>query len=737
MAENDPKLNEFSKHIAAYLAQIVPDRFNLKNGNAILLDKYIPYQGHDERLLKHISVFKHKNITFKTKISTVVFKASVSEKHSTYGFIYFNDTTPYYVTIGPTLLSNDGEYRKGLMEWNKFDTIAATYDPEIMDEVDSFIVDKLNSKELRFKTYYYFAKGVNTKVIKDFVENNRMDVKLYSITWLRDFWRFMNDFVEHHINYGYKHILVTKDGVKLYKSLIKVHTFEKLYKFYDFDFYEQKIESRSKRITNLICGQKLIPITSMELIRSQDITFDVWREIYITTLATNLMLNFISPSFPCIGEWFYVQNADSHLFDNEAMLTKYNYSSKADVIVKKLKDLDKDNYIERIVKLGPISDRFERLSRKVRRAIRYANENIKLSDVCLLLNQEHVGCTLHNFSNEVLMKSTANAPELEKYKYMLSKEKVFAKQIFEFLYGLFCLNTKLSIIHADLHANNATFYLFNINQSERAKGYTAYVIGDDTYMFAFTGIYSMIIDFSKCIMGDRKRIEVEFGGIIADKFFRDQNVFILKVIARYFPKLHNKFAKEIEDRVLTKFDLVFKILTGIDAIKIANNLMQIFQVDSNFTNSEIEYDRRIPTLCAEISEFAQNQMIKNMTELISKEINSVDDIEWPNLAIIKQFFAHHNVDLNQIKNKDENILDIFVYDNKLKYNINNHDQWGPLVSSDKKIELMKKLNIDIPVDYKMWLKYLTIDETDDVNDFIAKKTKNITEDEIEPWMYTY
>ena len=121
------------------------------------------------------------------------------------------------------------------------------------------------------------------------------------------------------------------------------------------------------KLRPLEMGQKFIPLTIAEVLpsRREDINFASWRELYLNMIASNLVLNFVCPSFPLINSWFYIQNTRASIFDNLAMHDRYKHSDIAREITNQVRAADMMNYIEGDKNRGPINNRFLRLSSEI------------------------------------------------------------------------------------------------------------------------------------------------------------------------------------------------------------------------------------------------------------------------------------------------------------------------------------------------------------------------------------
>jgi hypothetical protein len=140
-------------------------------------------------------------------------------------------------------------------------------------------------------------------------------------------------------------------------------------------------------------------------------------------------------------------------------------------------------------------------------------------------------------------------------------------------------------------------------------------------------------------------------------------------------------------------------------------------------------------LTTKIMNVAESIILDNFKRAINGEINSVDDIEWPNFTLIKKYFERYEfTDIDKVKPDTYNIMDLFNENNKIKYEIEDYDTWGPLLSLDNEMKLYKKYNI-YPQDLTEWLSFRSSDESSEIErllDRYEQQEQDVIN--IEQWM---
>jgi hypothetical protein len=124
--------------------------------------------------------------------------------------------------------------------------------------------------------------------------------------------------VENHIHPGYQFIIFDETQIPIYNKILEEIGGSKEYtKMIDnIDSYNDNLSTISDVVPYIQTGQKIISMPLNSVTRPNDINFTAWRELYINKMCSELVLNFICPSFPFINNWFFIQNADPSLYDN-------------------------------------------------------------------------------------------------------------------------------------------------------------------------------------------------------------------------------------------------------------------------------------------------------------------------------------------------------------------------------------------------------------------------------------
>lgn len=744
---------------------------------------------HINRFINNVQVMKYALSTSKTDIITTCFKVSYDGTSCIYAYLYSRCTVKgkkatikhEFVCTGPTFRSQDGEYRTRFIRYDLFAQLFEKYG-KIFNKVDEMIVGKLADGSYQFYADFYYPQSckVDSAQMNEFVNNGRLAIKMYALAWLRDFHVIHAKIPENHMNPAYQYIIYRPEDLATYREITsddktKEKHNELIKRIEQFYMHADEGEVTVERLS---CGQKIFPVTVIESLRTDDINYSVWREMYMTNLVSNLVLNLVTPSFPFLGSWFYIQNSHAGLFDNSAMFDKYKHSAIADDVSKQLRAIDRYNYFSKDRHSGALSGKFMHLSRKINGAIIYADSEIRLTDLSVCVTSEYVGRTLRDIPNIIAQKRHLHGMDL-----IFTDANFFAKHMFEYVYAFYCMNTRLGIIHGDLHMNNVTvFRLYMMADPdgaplirnpvlmyvlEPAESYisgggvdstndttadstsdvnvpTAAPADDDSdtdsdtdldfigdvriagarptqppsapaktqprtktapksqksptanvprrkttsYVFPHNGLFSMVIDLSRAVLGDVKRLEKEFGVGYAEAYFHDQQNRLLHIINNNFPDIIESSQSTITDLVMNNFPLMFKILSCIDVFTVCSNIKSMFSVDDIFTQGKVKLAAGISKRLDHLISLSSQLFYTNIGAAIRGEITMPDEIDWPCAVILQTVFADFET---KTVPRDAVLTDVFRSGNTMRHDISDYDSWGPLVSLEPYWDLWKKI----------------------------------------------
>ncbi len=705
-------------------------------------DNPFHYYSHNMRIIRNWRLMKDAYIQHKTNNIFVTFRVSVAGASAVYANLYAQyipgaaESTKFTSwCCGGSFESQDGEYRSRLLPFARFVTLMEKY-RETIEIVERMIADKMNSAALAFHADFFYPANFSgsERQFESTVDSLRVAIKFYAVCWIRDYHYAKNGIIENHMSPTYRHIVYRPEDVGVYESILSQLGLHELEIMIIRITKCMRILDRTDDTLPLECGQKIFPITAFEAIKVHDINFSVWRELYISNLCTDLALNFVSPSFPCINNWFIIENAHVGLFDNPAMHVRYRQSAIAESISRQLRDIDRTNYTDSRRELGPINSKFMRLSKHIQKSIVYADSAIKLTDLAICVTSENVGLTYRDLP-AYISKNPAYG-----YNRIFADSDAFSKYAFETIYALYCMNTKCALLHGDLHTNNATIYRFynirRLEDSSRKNFHVLFAVRDRAYVFQHYGLYSCIIDFSRAVIGDMALIEDEFGERFADIFAKEQRIRVMRILFTHFSKFMERNHDEIERLLTDNLQLMFKILTAVDAFVFFNGIKAVLTTDKHFKSGEVKLSQDVVKLATKIADAAEASLLENLIAAIEGRVTSAAQIEWPNYRFLRKFFEKFETTDGAIAaNPEINVVDMYNYSADLRYHIDNYGEWGPILSVEYEEQMYKKYGLDVPQAILDMKKFETMDDNKPVERLVDKyehREQDVIN--IEPWM---
>lgn len=597
-----------------------------------------------------------------------------------------------FFSCSPSFLSKDGEYRSGVVNFNTL-KLCKTIFSDIWEDLDAYLRNTLYEKNLRLMSDSFYPNAYikkNSKELESSILHFDFTFGLFIIAWFKIMFKKYYNSIEIHVNDKFLKILLKDIAVdmKFMKQLIDKHGIEKITDFQVIcsNYYIQDYD----KTTDVRIGQKITPLNLSEVQNPFDIAYKPWKEYLVSQTISQLIINNISPGFSLTNRWLYLKNTQKGLFDNIVQSERLERSDKAKIITSLLIQAQTYTYYnpEEVKQTTKneittwLSRKFRNLYEKIQNPLNYAKEELVMSDTALCIFSEYVGRT---FIDTLTLCRTS-----EHYnKYLgdpLSNKGInyFIKYMFDTCYNLYCLNVKCGIIHTDMHLSNVTIYngeYYHIEPISKIDNpQILYSLGNNAehqFLFPTTGYNACIIDFSRCIIHPDKinmfkdaslpRIYSITENI--DKFQDIQIEHLLRIYINEFPTFESK--KDELTLIFKKhFNSVFKLFTALDIYTFSQKIMMLLE-----SQEIIKISKNGIALIEQINRIAENFLTIDVSNLLSNPTYyiEIENNPWPMLSIIIQCFSQFNA-INMPIGK---ILDIFNFNNELKYSIDIYDMFPP------------------------------------------------------------
>lgn len=436
----------------------------------------------------------------------VELSARLGGRRSVYAYVYWRRDraeagciggTPEYICTGPTFSSSDGEYRSRFIP---YETFAATAQAEgvaaVLAVAERCVLSSLELGTLALDQTEHPAAG---GMLTAWVRANRLEVVALAVVLAVDTYTRAGLEADGHVSADYLALL----GGLVEENPALVDASARVWNEGDTDW--KKFVAGANTVGAVRCGQKLVPMTRREVVTPGSLVLPAWKELAVSQLVGDLVINFVAPGFACYGQWAYLEGAGPQLFENPEMMGKYERNELVLAALRSLQGTSAE--LER----ASGGSELARLRDEVRRLTEAASRDLVLSRVAMLHTLEDVGQTLWGHGNYV--RHTKFAEHIED---AFSSRETSAARLFEFLHSARCLHEKLGVCHTDLHGNNLTLFFWGAAARTRERlAVTLYVTGpngaDDCYLLAANGASGCVIDYSRCVLGPAFRAQARSG----------------------------------------------------------------------------------------------------------------------------------------------------------------------------------------------------------------------------------
>jgi hypothetical protein len=636
-----------------------------------------------------------------------------------YAFVYWRrgcaaTEPPEYICVSPTFESRDGEYRRRFIRYPVF---MAAYEEQAsaFAPFEDAVLAMLARGSLRLTSAAY--PHADADRLTQWATDARAQIITFTVAIALDLWE---------VNQGLMMVHTSQPYVTLMQALAAAHPALAATSLRH--TASLTIFHRGERdATRVQCGQKLVPMVMREMMQPFDYNFAVWRELAVTKLVGDLVINMVAPGFSIYNQWAHVEDADARLFENAAMAERYARGAAAASAVDALRLAR-----QRTLAAGK-TYHTEMLSGHIYESLEYAQSYLVMSAVAMLHTMEDVGFTLRSLGSYV-RRAKVQWPVLTEAFANIDNA---GRTLFEWTYSAHCLHTKLGVAHTDLHGNNLTVYRWGLAdltpsttiggagvpgagelppdpaavRRDQAKpfyddpiiGYVAGPRGEaDTYVFPATGTTGCLIDFSRAILGPAFRPRLGEGRTpqYATNFYRDQVNRAMRVFHRYAPDYVGRHQDAIKAAVLADFDAAFPVLCAVDFMAIgasvADTLTEELPIADPLAMRPFHVAREAITLAQKLEAAGREQFILGLHRLTrpagavaadAKAHEGADASPFPGGRVIAQVFGEWLFTPWAAREpkriKTAQFVDAYNYNNELRFSGDNYSEFPPWAKFDE------------------------------------------------------
>lgn len=596
---------------------------------------------------------------------------------SIYCFIYLDiNMQPVYVNISPSLTSMDGEYRRRFIPYIQLETVLDAY-TDVIDSLDEYVRDDIHNANIILTAEFVpsFSTTINASqnthnaltAVMSFISESTLPMQLYIIAWIIQMFYSYYHLTENHINKRYYNNIFALSAKQQFITLIERWTIDKIKEIVYFTT-NIMLDSNMLSVSWLECGQKIIPMTNGELRNIGDISYPVWREIYCNRITSDLVINNVFAGVSIFSGWTLL-TVTKNLFDNDAMYNKLYQSDNVKEIIMGVKQENAKISLH------------ETLMRAFDNPFEIAEDNIILSDYAIIAVSEYVGRTFADMPM-MIAKSRSKIDVGD----MFNDEHIFNRYMFDIIYGLYCCNSLIGIMHGDLHLNNCTInptqqpLYISANETIptlNAPPHIYYKIDKYEYLFPHRGAYSCLIDFSRAVLEPTSAVfsEANTDGIT------DMKNAVMTAYSRTFPEFFKQYSRQLEIAILQSPCEVYRLFTAYDTYSVMSKLVSMLSLDT--TKSIVKINPKNITFLNKIVKLSRSILLDDMVALFDTK-RDLDTIPYPNRTLIDTLFSNYLI----TNYKPECIImDVYIY-RPLVYSLKSYE------TSPKYVQQLKNLTMD-------------------------------------------
>lgn len=621
---------------------------------------------------------------------------------SLYAFVYSKhdkckDITHLFICTGSSYLSRDGEYKSNFVPFASLDKVKTH---KLWDDFMHHMKYYLYRRNLLLTVDHFYPTKQHAackEALELSVAQRHLAMDLLVLTWLCNLHRHKYKNINKLANPNLG--LIMKRYYK--EDLETIDTILKTNDLSEDDFLGLFLDATGVK-PGIHLGQKLIPLSLSEAQHPFNVQYKSWRELIVSSLASNLVVNNICNAFSLTETWLYMRNIKKGLFENEIQYAKLEKSDMAkEMLNTMLQTYRQSQHIAKEIRhedhrMQP-EDHFTEFGSILKRSIEFGKKELIMSDTVLGMILEHSGKTWC----EYVKWSKMHQMDLTKF----AQHDTFVRFLFEICYALYCLSEIYGVIHGDLHLNNVSignsfvvsqdkydvwsFGLPSENSKDSKDWMALYLAGDnpdEQFVLPTNGFKACIFDFSRCIIHPDKAIDLQLTSLPRNyapvddvvTFTNQQTDHLIRLLVHNAPNYRDR---EIELKTLFKnnFDSAFKLMTALDIYGLTTRMKSFLEKEHMCKESM--------TILNRLHMRAEKFIVQDMDDLlVNRNSKKILDMPSPMLQLMKDVFK----DYNCLHFKKGTIVDMFVFNFTPVYSLCTYEEYPPTIAQKDKEDQMKQ-----------------------------------------------
>lgn len=578
---------------------------------------------------------RHMRSLFAQPVIDVADFACITLSIDKFNFAYLyisvsDDPRIDYISIGDSMKSYDGEWRGMIMNMITYTHIIKNY-PAF---VDALVAAAKYTMSYKIRMFY------NTKIIsrvitaiERVVTESHIGENLLALTWFVGWYTKLRS---KQMSQEFGEFCKLGGTIKLenFSSIEMDDVYRIVGSFFDARASQAKhsVFERSVRV-----GQKLVQLTPDEVSHPLNSEYQSWNEIAVTRDTTDLLLNMISPGFAIHSFWLILFETSKFMYNIDETRTKIEKSQTA--------------------RLTP--------------ADKQTTKILSTQAVCMI--NEYCGPTW-GYS---LMNKTLSAKTLI----------VGKKYVFEYIYSLLCMHSRLGQFHGDFHCDNAT--IMQLTEQNEGK-WIGYIACGDKFVFRHDGSYGCVIDFSRTVHMDNP--------LWIERIIEKYELYFGKELSTIGPQWSSILYEAFDES--KTLELLKHKVSGFDIYEFA--LTSLMRCGSGINGTEI----------AVLMQLLKDEVSKILLNVVGPRDKVDHSVDWAAHILLKKCWENENV--NEFS-QDKEFIGIYAHDNPMTYSISSYSSLPRTISrgtvfrdpEDEPVDLYQNGACAIKLRYDLWDKNMS------------------------------
>ena len=226
--------------------------------------------------------------------------------------IFYKDFGFIMYCNSPSLISQDGEFRINVLQYEQFILLYKKYPKEI-EYIEDIVLNKIENNKLVLNHeifYPTYEHEVKMQKLNSVILDNKFHIRFFVIFYLSMLYDFIMNIQSNHITYLIKKIIfknINEDKLIL-KNIKKLIPNDIIIDIISMCKYPVLGKNSDLYYHYYQLGQKFTPLKEIEVQQPYNLSLSIWKELFILKRLQNMHINNINNTIPIMIDWFYIKN---------------------------------------------------------------------------------------------------------------------------------------------------------------------------------------------------------------------------------------------------------------------------------------------------------------------------------------------------------------------------------------------------------------------------------------------